>query len=140
MGSHGQIIEDPSTWTYSTKKIKDQDYEVKFECKLKPHWHIFSFNPGGDGLSLPPTFNFTPSADYKLVGSVSESGKKISEVMIKGEPEFYYFENKVVYTQKVKVLKNTTIKGKHTYQVCESSCLAPVTKNFEFKTYYSLIF
>ena len=45
-----------------------------------------------------------------------------------------YFLNKVTYTQTVEVSNNTTIKGKHTYQVCdESQCLAPKTKNFSFE-------
>lgn len=54
----GQIIKDVTTWTTSVKKLNDKEYDLITTCTLKPHWHIWSINPGGDGLLIPPSITF----------------------------------------------------------------------------------
>lgn len=131
---NAQIIADPTTWTYKANKIKDKEYEIQFTCKIKPHWHMFSFEPGGDGLNPVPTFTIKQNENYKLIGSITEKGNKVSKSLIQGDPISNYFENKVDYFQKIKLLKNTTIKGEHSYSVCnDKMCLPPETKKFEIK-------
>lgn len=131
---NAQKIADPTTWSYELKKKSDKVYDLVFKLKLKEHWHIWSLNPGGDGLQLPPEFKFDKNNGVKLLGGVKEAGKTITEEMDGVDGKVSYFLNKVTYTQTVEVSNNTTIKGKHTYQVCdESQCLAPKTKNFSFE-------
>ncbi|MBL7774307.1 MAG: hypothetical protein JNM95_15720, partial [Chitinophagaceae bacterium] len=92
-------------------------------------------NVGGDGLMYPPSIVFTPSKDYELVGKMKEEGKKIIKELLKGEPPFNYYENKVTFVQEVKLKKPTTIHGKYSYQVCDTvKCDLPVENvPFQFK-------
>lgn len=129
-----QITEDPTTWTYEVKKKGDNLYELVFHLKLKEHWHIWSLNPGGDGLQIPPSFNFTKGNHYKTEGKIREKGRSITEEMDGVDGRVTYFKDGVDYTQMVRVSANGKISGKQRYQVCdESKCLAPVTKSFSFE-------
>lgn len=128
---NAQIVEDPTSWTYTAKKISAQHYEIQLQCKLKPHWHIWSIHPGGDGLLSPPSFEFKKSKDYKLIGSIREKGKMLNREFPGTDGMTHSYENQVTFVQQVDVLTNTTITGEHSYQVCdEKSCLPPETKKF----------
>lgn len=134
VSTFAQMIADPTTWSYEVKKKSETKYDLIFNLKLKEHWHIWSFNPGGDGLQIPPEFTFDNNPAIKKLGSVKEAGSLVSEEIDGVDGKVNYFLNKVTYTQSVEVSKNTTIKGKHRYQVCdETQCLAPKTKNFLFE-------
>lgn len=129
-----QIVKDPSNWTYEVKKKGDNTYDLLFKVKLKEHWHIWAFEPGGDGLLIPPSFDFNKNSDIKLLGKVKESGNKISKDFDGEEGDEHFFENNVTYSQTVEVAKNTKITGSHRYQTCdEKQCLSPVTKPFTFE-------
>ncbi|HRP89357.1 MAG TPA: thioredoxin family protein [Edaphocola sp.] len=134
LGSQAQIIKDPTSWTYEVKKKKDNVYDLVFKVKLNTGWHLWSFEPGGDGLLIPPSFDFSKNPDVKLVGKTKEIGKKISKDF-DGEPgDEHFFEGNVTYTQTVEVKNNTTVKGTHIYQTCDDArCLSPVTKPFSFE-------
>lgn len=131
--SQAQIIDDPTTWSFSAKKIKGAEYEIQISCKLKKDWHIWSLNPGGDGLLVAPSFDFKKSGDYALLGKMKESGKVVNREFAGTDGVTHSYFNLVRYTQKMTVKKNTVIRGEHMYQVCnESMCLPPVSKKFEF--------
>lgn len=133
-GAHAQMIADPTTWTYELKKKGGDEYDLVFTLKLKEHWHIWSMTPGGDGLQVPPSFNFTKNEQVTKVGTVKEKGEKVSGEMDGVDGICHWYLNQVVYTQTVKVKGNTIIKGKHEYQVCdESKCLPPKKKSFSFE-------
>lgn len=123
----------PTTWSFSAKPLKGKNFQLRVECKLQPHWHIWSMNVGGDGLMYPPSIVFTPSKDYTLVGKIKEEGKKISKELLKGEPPFNYYENKVTFVQEVKVTKATTIKGNYSYQVCDTQKCDLPKENIPFE-------
>ena len=48
-----QIISDPTTWSFKAKKVSGADYELIINCKLRPEWHLWSLDPGGDGMRKP---------------------------------------------------------------------------------------
>lgn len=123
----------PTTWSFSAKPLKGNHFQLRVECKLQPHWHIWSMNVGGDGLMFPPSIVFTPSKDYTLVGKIKEEGKKISKELLKGEPLFNYYENKVTFVQEVKLTKATTIKGNYSYQVCDTQKCDLPKENIPFE-------
>lgn len=130
-----QIQKDPTKWSYEVKKKtgKENTYDLVFNVKLDPHWHLWAFEPGGDGMLISPSFDFKKNPDVKLIGKVKEAGKKISKDFDGEEGDEHMFENNVTYTQTVEVKQNTTITGKHIYQSCdETRCLSPVTKPFSF--------
>jgi thiol:disulfide interchange protein DsbD len=129
-----QIIKDPTTWTISAKKINNSEYEFVFNCKLKPDWHIWSQDPGGDGLLVPSGIVFTKNASIELVGKLAEKGKKISQEFPGTDGITHSYENEVTFIQKARVKANTTLKGIITYQTCDhAQCLAPVDKAFQLE-------
>ncbi len=124
VGLRAQMQEDPATWTIEVKKQKGNDYQIVFHAKLKKTWHIFSLTPGGDGMQIPPKFTFAPNGDVKLKGPITEEGKKITETADGVDGAFFYYEDHVDYYQNATIKRNTKIKGKHTYQVCDHNiCL-----------------
>ena len=130
-----QIVADPTTWTYEVKEKGGNIYEVRFKLNLKPKWHIWSLDPGGDGLQVPPSFTFDKVAGVKTVGAVQESGKKHAEEMDGVDGIVNFFESNVTYTQKIEVTTTpVTLTGSHRYQVCDDKmCLAPKNKKFSIE-------
>jgi thiol:disulfide interchange protein len=129
-----QIFADPTTWSFKTKKISEGEYELLINCKLKPEWHLWSLNPGGDGMLVPPTFTFSKNKDIEVVGKIKESGKKISKEFPGTDGITHFYENEVSYTQKFKAKANTVFKGSVRYQSCDhGQCLKPEEKPFEVK-------
>ena len=127
-----EVIKDPTTWTFSAKKIKDTEYELTLYCKLKPEWHLWSLEPGGDGLLLSPRFDFDKNKSLELVGAVKERGKKISQEFPGTDGITHFYENEITYTQKATIKENLIIKGMVFYQTCDhSQCLSPVEKKFQ---------
>ncbi len=132
--SGAQIKEDPTTWTWEAKKTGENKYDVIFHLKLAEHWHIWSLNPGGDGMQIPPEIKFNKNPAVKLEGKLKEKGKLITEVIDGIDGAVNEYKEKVEYTQKITVTGNTTITGTYMYQVCdESSCLPPKTKKFSLE-------
>lgn len=129
-----QIFADPTTWSFKTKKISEGEYELLINCKLKPEWHLWSLNPGGDGMLVPPTFTFSKNKDIEIVGKIKESGKKISKEFPGTDGITHYYENEINYSQKFKAKANTVFKGSVRYQSCDhGQCLKPEEKPFEVK-------
>ncbi len=125
-----QITKDPTHWTFEAQKTGDNTFNVIIKLKLNQHWHIYSFNPGGDGTLLPPVFSFGKNAAVKLDGKVKESGK-LEDEDIDGVGVVHYFKNNVTYTQKITAKANTTLTGVVEYQVCDDhGCLPPQKKSF----------
>jgi thiol:disulfide interchange protein DsbD len=134
IGANAQMIPDPTTWSYEVKKTGDNQYDLIFHLQLKEHWHIYSQNPGGDGLQIPPTFSFDKNAGITKVGKVKEIGKKVTEEMEGIDGAVHYYLDKVDFIQTIKVKGNTSVTGQHEYQVCdESMCLPPKKKKFTFE-------
>ncbi|MES2478421.1 MAG: thioredoxin family protein [Bacteroidota bacterium] len=129
-----QGFKNPAKWTYEVKKKGENKYDLIFHLKLDEHWHIWSLNPGGDGMEIPPTFKFKKNSNYTLLGKIKEQGK-----MISGEREgvdgiVHEFHDNVDYIQSIEVKSNQKITGTHEYQVCdESICLPPKTVDFSFE-------
>src|SRR6185312_3730271 len=128
-----QLTPDPTTWTFEAKKISGNQYDLIFHLKLKKYWHIYSFKPGGDGSLIAPSFNFDKNSNVKLIGTVKEKGKLITENMDGIDGAVNLYKNQVDYVQTASITGSTKISGKHLYQVCnDSSCLPPKTKSFSF--------
>jgi len=128
------LIEDPTTWTYEAKKTGEGKYDLVFRVQLKSGWHIWSLKPGGDGFQIAPSFTLDKNAAVKSGGAVREAGSgKHTGEMDGVDGIVTYYEGTVTYTLPVRVSSNTTIKGKHEYQVCDDKmCLPPKKKSFSF--------
>jgi thiol:disulfide interchange protein len=129
-----QGFKNPAKWTYEVKKKGETKYDLIFHLKLDEHWHIWSLNPGGDGMEIPPTFKFKKNSSYTLLGKIKEQGNKISGEREGVDGIVHEFHDNVDYIQSIEVKSNQKITGTHEFQVCdESICLPPKTVDFSFE-------
>ena len=135
MGNHAtaQLL-DPAKRSYTVKETSATEAELVVTVKLDNGWHMYSQTTDENG-PLPTVFDFAKSADYQLVGKVSEP--KPHEEM---DPLFgcvvKSFSGTVVFRQKIKRLsqKDFTVKGTLSYQLCnDGSCIAPEDHDMTFK-------
>lgn len=118
-------------WTFSSKKISDQVYEVQMIAKVDGNWHIYS-QDGGEG-PFSTLFSFTKNPLLATDGKVKEIGamKKAYEDAFGSEVRFY--EKSVSFVQKVKLRgkAKTNFAGKVEFMVCnDKQCLPPAEVNF----------
>jgi thiol:disulfide interchange protein DsbD len=127
-----QIL-SPVKWEWKAEPTGKGDYQLIFSSKIDKGWHVYSQFIANDG-PVPTSFIFTENKDVQLIGKPSETGAKMHEGH---DPVFdmqlKYFEGTMVCAQKVKVLKDTKLKGTLEYMVCDDSrCLPPENLEFEF--------
>lgn len=115
---------NPVKWTTKVEKISDTEFNLVMEGKIEDNWHVYSqFTPENGPLAAEFKFKDT-KGNFELIGKVKESPykKQYNDVF---EVDEYYFEKKVTFTQKVKIInpKLTTIKATIDYQVCKEVCI-----------------
>lgn len=124
-------IEEPVKWTYSAQKISDTEANLLIKATIDKGWHVYS-QFIEDGGPVPTSFKFTPSADYTLIGKVSESPKAVTAFDPNFGMQIAWHDKQVIFTQKIK-LKNpkTTVSGVLEFMVCnDRKCLPPTEVEF----------
>lgn len=123
-------LENPVTWQYAAKKTGKNEATLYIKASIDPNWHLYSQNmkPGGPNKT---EFTFASSKDYALIGKTMEP-KPITKYEKVFKMDVSYFENEVLFTQKVKLNKATTaVKGKVEFMVCDDKqCLPPSEVTF----------
>jgi len=121
--------ESPVKWTFKTVKINDSVAELQLKADIEQNWHLYSQYT--KGIELPIVFKFDKSAQYKLLGKVTEP-KYIEETDDFGTARF--FNQQVTFKQRVQVLDNKpfTIKGKLEGQACKDGRCTQVEQKFVF--------
>ncbi|MBC8053601.1 MAG: thioredoxin family protein [Sphingobacteriaceae bacterium] len=123
-------IENPVKWSFSSKTIDDKTAEIIIRADIQTGWHVYSqfIEEGGP---VPTSFKFNPSADYSLLGKVSESPKAISSFDKNFNMQIAWHEKQVVFKQLIKVNKSTSVKGVLEFMVCnDEKCLPPEEVEF----------
>lgn len=120
----------PVKWSFSSSKISDNNYELRFKATIDKTWHIYSQYIADNG-PVPTKITFLPNKDFELVGK-SEEPKGHEEFDPNFDMKLVWFENEVTFIQKVKVAKTTRVKGNVEYMVCAMQCLPPTKEQFEF--------
>jgi len=120
---NAQIL-DPVKWTTKTEKISDTEFNLVMDGVIEADWHLYSqFTPENGPLPAELVFD-NAKGNYELIGKAKESPykKQYNDVF---EVDEYYFEKKVTFKQKVKILnpKVTSIKMRLDYQVCKEVCI-----------------
>jgi len=132
--ANGQV-KDPVGFQFKANKRAQGIYEIVITADIAKSWHMYSqTTPKGGPIPTKITFNNNPLIVKE--GKLSEKGKmeKINDKVF-GVQVFYY-SDKVVYSQVVKVkgLVNTNITGTVSYMVCDDTqCLPPTKKTFDIK-------
>ncbi len=127
---------DPIKWEAGIEKEAEDVYILHFEATLDPGWHLYSQKEAEtDEIAPTPTeFTFNNTADtFTLVGETIEP-KGIEKYDNIFEMDVKYFEDKVNFTQKIKLVdKNLkVIKAEVFFSVCDDEkCLAPEVIEFD---------
>jgi thiol:disulfide interchange protein len=129
--SQGQMVK-PVKWTWKAEKVKDNEYNLVITAVIEKDWHTFSqfIEEGGP---VATSFIFEKNTDVVFEGKVTEKADIVKEGI---DPDFKTFvksyEGKAIFTQKVKVLRPTKVKGVLTFMACHTVCIAPEDIDFEF--------
>jgi hypothetical protein len=123
---------NPVSWSFNSKKISDNVYEIQVVATIQQGWHLYSQNQPKDAIAQPTSFAFNKNPLLQFDGNVKEVGKlekfKDKELDISANQ----YSNKVTFVQKVKLRSKakTNVTGKLTYQTCDDvKCLPPKTVN-----------
>lgn len=127
-------IYDPVSWTFDSKKLSENEYELTFTATIEGKWHLYSQKLPSDDGPVATLFTFEESA-YKLLGETTEGEGLITKYDENFDMELSYFEKTATFKQKVKVDgPETTVKGEITFMTCDDEkCLPPEYVPFEFK-------
>ena len=130
--SYSQVV-NPIKWSFSSKKLDGNTYEVHLTAMLDKGWHTYS-QTTPEGGPVPTSVSFIKNPLISIEGKVKEVGKLEQHV----EPLFNginvkQFSDKVDFVQivKVKGSANTTVTGTIESMACnEKQCLPPSTEKF----------
>jgi len=130
--AQAQIV-NPVSWTFTSKKISDNVYEVQLAANIQNGWHLYSQTQPKDAIAIPTSFSFNKNPLVVLDGQVKESGKmeKFTDNDLGVSANQY--SRQVVFTQKVKLKgkAKSNVGGNVTFQTCDDKkCLPPKTVNF----------
>ncbi|WP_027395681.1 protein-disulfide reductase DsbD family protein [Aquimarina latercula] len=126
-----QIFE-PIKWESNVKEESENVYILSFAATLEKGWHIYSQKELDTDDIAPTATEFTfynEEKAYELVGETIEPEgiQKFDKVF---EMDIKYFEDSVVFTQKIKRLDPSlkTVKAEVFFGVCDDEkCLPPDT-------------
>jgi DsbC/DsbD-like thiol-disulfide interchange protein len=125
--------QNPVSWSFSSKKISDKEYEIQLTATMQNGWHVYSQQQPADAIAIPTSFNFNKNPLVEMDGKVKEVGKleKFRDPQL--DVTAFQYSNKVVFVQKVKLKGKvkTNVTGKLEYQACtDEKCLPPKTVDF----------
>jgi hypothetical protein len=120
----------PVKWSYAFKKLAGNETMVYVKATIDKGWHLYS-QTVKDGGPVKTTFTFPKSPAYLVVGKTIEP-KPISKFEKTFDMDVAYFENTVMFSQKVKLkAKKAVVKGTVEFMVCDDTqCLPPQDINF----------
>jgi thiol:disulfide interchange protein DsbD len=130
--ANSQILK-PVKWSFDTKKISNEEFELIMKAEMDNGWHIYGSDLPADG-PIPTTFKFTPSADYKLAGKLIEP-KPVEEYDKVLEMRLQFYNDFAEYRQKVEMNSDKPFKvtGELEYMACnDRTCLPPEVIEFSF--------
>ena len=117
-------VKKPVKWTAKTETISNTEFNLVMNATIESGWHMYSqFTPDNGPLPIVLTFK-NQKGNFELVGKAKESPYK-KEFNKDFEVDEYYFENKAIITQKVKITnpKNNKIVVNVDFQACQNQCI-----------------
>jgi hypothetical protein len=125
--------QNPVSWSYSSKKISDKEYEVRLTATMQKGWHVYSQQQPSEAIAIPTSFSFNKNPLLQMDGKVKEQGKleKFKDPAL--DVAAYQYSDKVVFVQRVKLKGKvkTNVTGKLEFQACtDEKCLPPKKIDF----------
>lgn len=126
-------IANPVSWTFTSKKVSGNVYEVQMSATVQQGWHLYSQTQPKDAIAQPTSFSFNKNPLLEMDGKVKESGKmeKFTDKELGISANQYSKQVTFVQTVKLKGKAKTAVTGNVTFQTCDDKkCLPPKTVNF----------
>ncbi|MCR8559237.1 protein-disulfide reductase DsbD N-terminal domain-containing protein [Mucilaginibacter sp. BJC16-A38] len=127
---HAQVLR-PVRWSYAAKRLSKTEAVVFIKATIDEDWHLYSQTVPDRGPTRT-SFAFSPSKNYALIGTTLEP-KPLTRFEKVFGIEVAYFENSVIFQQKIKLNVNgpVTVNGSLEYMTCnDEKCLPPETVSF----------
>jgi thiol:disulfide interchange protein DsbD len=127
------VAQNPVSWTFSSKKINANQYEIQMTATIQKGWHLYSQSQPGDAIAQPTSISFNRNPLVSMEGKIKEVGtlEKIKDEVLDVSANQY--SNRVVFVQRVKkkAKANTNLTGNLSFQTCnDEKCLPPKTIPF----------
>ena len=126
--------QNPVTWTFTSKKLPNGNYEIYMTATIDKGWHLYSQTQPDDAIASPTTFTITSNPLIEMVGKVEEIGKmqKFHDKELDFSANQYSEKVDFVQTIKLKGKVKTNFNGSVEYTTCDDKkCLPPKTVNFK---------
>ena len=126
--------QNPVIWTFTSKKLADNSYEIHMTATIEKGWHLYSQTQPDDAVAGPTVFTITSNPLIELVGKIKEDGKleKFHDKELEISANQYSKTVNFVQTIKIKGKAKTSFSGSVEYQTCDDKkCLPPKTVNFK---------
>lgn len=124
-----QTVDSPVKWKYAAALKSATEAELQFTAEIQKNWHLYS--PTNTGFELPLEFEFTPSSQYQLVGTIKEPKAHTAyDSLLDSHSKF--FSGTVTFRQtiKIKTDKPFKIKGSLRGQACIEGRCTQITDQF----------
>ena len=112
-------IETPVKWDIKLEDSKSSEKSITFSATIDKGWHLYDMNlPEGGPVST--SFTFTELEGAELTGNVVADRQPAKIFDNNFQMELSWYENAVVFTQKLKVTDPNKLKiaGEVEYMVC----------------------
>jgi len=126
--------QNPVTWTFTSKKLTNGNYEIHMTATIDKGWHLYSQMQPEDAIAIPTTFSITTNPLIEVVGKIKEEGKmeKFHDKELDLSANQYSKTVNFVQVIKLKGKAKTNFTGSVEYQTCDDKkCLPPKTVNFK---------
>lgn len=117
-------------WTYS---FDSESSTIQIKATIDEGWHLYSQHIDNEIGPVPTSISFEKNGEVVIVGKTIEP-ESLKEYDENFEGELNFFKDEVVFTQKIKLKKSTTLNGVVTFMVCnDTMCLPPTDIDFSIK-------
>lgn len=126
--------QQPVEWSFYTKKVSNNTYEVYLSATIDKGWHIYSQNSSKKGPA-PTLVAISSGPNMRLTKNIKEDGTLIKKKTVEGVSVQYY-ENALSFVQTVTVSGAVTewVKGTISYVAANAAqTLQPHTVEFTLK-------
>lgn len=128
--------QQPVTWTYSTKLIGKQVYEIHITASIDAGWHIYSQHQPSEAIAVPTSITYTQNPLIAIQGPTKEEGKVVhfrNDTIGIAQDQY---SKKVDFVQvvRLKAAVKTKVQGNLTFQACtDEQCLPAAHINFSIE-------
>jgi thiol:disulfide interchange protein DsbD len=110
-------------WIVSVSKLANGSALVVMNALIDRGWHLYSMRMEEDGP--PPTTIKFSLGKYQLNGDVQEFGTPVTVFDSTFQMNITWYEENVVFTQKIQYRESEQVSGEIGFMVCSSSLCIP---------------